>query len=52
MKTEKQDRRMLCNDTTVSYFVKIQIFLRNLLVLSDWTKPLRGNVSPDLLYNA
>jgi hypothetical protein len=25
---------------------------KNYLFLSDWTKPLRGIVSPDLIYNA
>jgi hypothetical protein len=30
---------------------KIQIFLRNFLLLSDWTKPLCGRVSFDLIYN-
>jgi hypothetical protein len=33
------------------FFAEIQIFLRNFSFLSDWTKPLRGSVSSDLIYN-
>jgi len=33
-------------------FAKIRIFFEIFNVKSDWTKPLRGNVSLDLMYNA
>ena len=49
MKTEKQDRRTLCKDATVSFFAKIQIFIEIFRMKSDWTKPLRGSVALDLV---
>ena len=49
MKTEKQDIRILCKDTTVSFFAKIKTFLENFSLISDWTKPLRGSVALDIV---
>jgi hypothetical protein len=34
------------------FFAKTRRFYENILVLSDWTKPLRSSVSPGLIYNA
>jgi hypothetical protein len=33
------------------YLPKSEYFFGILGVTSDWTKPLRGSVSPDLIYN-
>ncbi len=48
MKVEKQDRRILCNDTTFSLFAKIQIFFENFNVKSEIARFGPANLTKSL----
>ncbi len=47
---EYQIRRLM-KTPNLKYLPKSEYSLGILYVISDWTKPLRGSVSPDLIYN-